>query len=298
MFRKKLWGGVLLCALLLAVPAAGAQNPLVPHYAPAGDFAVAYRDLGSGDRPLVLVHGWTCDHTFWRYQIPFFARQGRVIALDLPGHGWSTKPKVAYTQDAFVESLRAVLDAAGVSRAVLAGHSMGGAICRSFALRYPHRVAGIVLVDPALIRVPEDFQKRREMAHMLETVAASLAPGPDYQERVRSFIEGMFVPETPETVRRLVLEKMMGTAPYVRDSSMEYFLRLPLWEGQRPVYAPTLAIFGAESARSEGPDFESDLRRLFPHLTYEIWPGVSHFYMLEVPDRLNDRMAAFLKDLP
>ena len=296
MYRRHVWGTALLFALCLAHPA-GAQNPLALHYAPSGEFAVAYRDMGSGDRPLVLVHGWACDHTFWRYQMPFFAARGRVIALDLPGHGWSTKPKVPYTQEIFVESLRAVLDTAEVSQAVLAGHSMGGGICRAFALRYPHRVAGIVLVDPAIIRVPEDLQKRKEMSHLLETVAASLAPGPDSRERVQAFIEGMFVPETPAPVRRLVLEKMLGTAPYVRDSAMEYFLRLPLWEGSRPVYAPTLGIFGAESARAEGPEFESDLHRLFPHLTYEVWPGVSHFYMLEVPDRLNERLETFLATL-
>jgi pimeloyl-ACP methyl ester carboxylesterase len=288
---------LLLFALFFAVPA-GAQDSLALHYAPAGEFAVAYRDLGSGDRPLVLVHGWACDHTFWRYQIPFLARQGRVIALDLPGHGWSTKPKVSYTPEVFVEALRAVMDDAGVSQGVLVGHSMGGALCRTFAQRYPHRVAGLVLADPALVRAPADPQKREEFAQMMKGLVTSLTTGPEARDNVRSFIEGMFVPETPEAVRRLVLDKMLGTAPYVRDSAMVNFLHLPTREEGLPTYVPTLALFGAETVRAEGEGLEEDLRRLFPHLTYEVWPGVSHFYMLEAPDRLNDRLAAFAASLP
>ena len=67
---------------------------------------------------------------------------------------------------------------------------------------------------------------------------------------------------------------------------------------RRQRISSSLLRYCAESARAEGPEFESDLHRLFPHLTYEVWPGVSHFYMLEVPDRLNERLETFLATLP
>src|SRR5205823_13629549 len=60
---------------------------------------VHYKSLGEGKTALVFVHGWCCDLTFWRYQVPAFDGKLRMVLIDLPGHGKSDKPKREYTMD-------------------------------------------------------------------------------------------------------------------------------------------------------------------------------------------------------
>src|SRR5918992_1305472 len=88
-----------------------------------GDTRIHYKSYGKGPEALVLVHGWSCNLDNWRDQIPDFAKRNRVIALDLPGHGQSDKPQIAYTMDLFAHAIDAVMRDAKVERAVIAGHS-------------------------------------------------------------------------------------------------------------------------------------------------------------------------------
>src|SRR6185295_6430396 len=62
---------------------------------------VHYETHGVGREALVFVHGWTCNLKSWSLQVPLFAAKTRVIAIDLPGHGQSDKPDIAYTMDLF-----------------------------------------------------------------------------------------------------------------------------------------------------------------------------------------------------
>src|SRR3954452_12426731 len=88
---------------------------------------VHYESFGKGADALVFIHGWTCDGTFWRGQSPVYEKQ-RSILIDLPGHGQSARPDVAYTQERFARAVDAVLRDAKVERAVVIGHSMGGPV--------------------------------------------------------------------------------------------------------------------------------------------------------------------------
>lgn len=84
--------------------------------------------------------------------MPLLAERGaRAVALDLPGHGLSDKPTDArmYTLDAQVESVLSTMDALGVQRAALVGHSMGGPICARLAVLAPDRVEALGLLAPA-----------------------------------------------------------------------------------------------------------------------------------------------------
>jgi len=110
----------------------------------------------TGGRPLdpagpvtVLLHGAGMDHTVWVHQSRYLAhRGGSVLAADLPGHGRSGG-KALESIDALADWVAALLDAAGVEKAVMAGHSMGALAALRAAARHPHRVAGLVLLGVA-----------------------------------------------------------------------------------------------------------------------------------------------------
>ena len=122
---------------------------------------VRVMDAGSvGGAPVLLVHGWgACIYTF-RSTAPALARSGRrVLAFDLRGHGLSDKPvgRGKYTLDALCGDLREFMDAAGIDRADLLGHSLGGGVVLHFALTHPERVRRLVLAAPVgltSIRLP------------------------------------------------------------------------------------------------------------------------------------------------
>src|SRR5262245_13090206 len=119
------------------------------HLAKLGDAKVHYESHGEGDQALVLVHGWTCNATFWRRQIPDLAGH-RVLVVDLPGHGESDKPELAYTMEHFARGIDAVMRDAGVGKAVLVGHSMGTPVIRQFYRLFPDRTLALVIVDGSL----------------------------------------------------------------------------------------------------------------------------------------------------
>jgi pyruvate dehydrogenase E2 component (dihydrolipoamide acetyltransferase) len=102
---------------------------------------------GEGDEVLVLLHGFGGDAENWRFNLDTLAEGRTVLALDLPGHGSSTK-RVS-DLGALVTAVTDVLDARSIERAHLGGHSMGALVAAELALRAPDRVASLALVAPA-----------------------------------------------------------------------------------------------------------------------------------------------------
>jgi pyruvate dehydrogenase E2 component (dihydrolipoamide acetyltransferase) len=99
---------------------------------------------GEGGDPLVLLHGFGGDLNNWLFNVEPLSAERAVYALDLPGHGGSTKQV-----GDLVDALRAFLDSQEISRAHLAGHSMGGLVAAELALAEPDRVLSLTLVAPA-----------------------------------------------------------------------------------------------------------------------------------------------------
>jgi pimeloyl-ACP methyl ester carboxylesterase len=114
-----------------------------------GNTSYAYTASGTPapDRPaIVFIHGAQNDHSVWTAQARWFAGQGhRVLAVDLPGHGRSAGPALA-TVERMAAWMLGLLDAAGIDRAVLAGHSMGSLIALEAAFQAPARVLGLALL--------------------------------------------------------------------------------------------------------------------------------------------------------
>ena len=131
-----------------------------PSQVGTGDDAVAVFTAGRTDAAapaLVLVHGmghWT--QAAWDFLASEFEATHRIVAFDLPGFGVSAKPDTAYTLQRFTQALRRVVEASGLERFALAGHSLGGLIAANYAATYPDDVRHLCLVDPAgFLRTPK-----------------------------------------------------------------------------------------------------------------------------------------------
>jgi pyruvate dehydrogenase E2 component (dihydrolipoamide acetyltransferase) len=114
--------------------AAEAETGPVPRDVDAGGKRLRYLELGSGDgMPVVFLHGFGADLNSWMFNQPALAEGGRAIALELPGHGGSTKDVGAGDVAALAGAVDAALTALNLSRAHLVGHSMGGAVAAVLA---------------------------------------------------------------------------------------------------------------------------------------------------------------------
>jgi pyruvate dehydrogenase E2 component (dihydrolipoamide acetyltransferase) len=110
---------------------------------------VRYSRQGSGDKTVVLLHGFGGDLDNWLFNVGPLAAKADVVALDLPAHGESAVALRGTSVEALATFVVAFLDQLGIDRAHLAGHSLGAAIAARIALDHPDRVAGLVLIAPA-----------------------------------------------------------------------------------------------------------------------------------------------------
>jgi pimeloyl-ACP methyl ester carboxylesterase len=117
---------------------------------------------------VVFIHGTGQDHTIWVLPTRYFARHGKnVLAIDLPGHGRSGGAPLETIED-MADWINAVLDAAGLSRAALVGHSLGSLVALAGAARHPERARAIALVSTTVPMPVSEFllDKAREDDHM------------------------------------------------------------------------------------------------------------------------------------
>jgi pimeloyl-ACP methyl ester carboxylesterase len=274
----------LAAAICVGAAAGGGpgQAKAVSRYASLDGHRVHYESLGSGPETIVFVHGWTCDLDVWRLQAPVFAATHRVILVDLPGHGGSDKPRISYTMKLFARSIEAVMEDAGVPRAVLVGHSMGVPVIREFYRLEPRRTSALVAVDGSLrgFRPDPAFEEK------------FLAPfrGPDYRRALEEFADAM-VPAGEPALRAELKAIMVKTPQYVVVSAGETMFD-PSNGGEDPIAVPLLCVLAKSPFWS--PEYEAYVRRIAPGVDYRVVDESGHFVMLEDPAGFNATLQQFL----
>lgn len=275
-----------LAFLLAGGPAATAQkvsNSVEKfRYATLDGARIHYQSYGKGREALVLIHGWSCNRDYWRDQVPDFAKRSRVITLDLPGHGQSDKPELAYTMDLFARAVDAVMRDAKVERAVLVGHSMGTPIARQFYRKYPAKTLAIVIVDGGL----RPFGDKKMRDGFVETFRA-----PNYKEAGMKMFEAMAGPQLPAETQEFIKTSFLNTPQRVLVSAMEAMNDESLY-GPDKMNVPVLAILAKSPFWPA--DTEQFLRNIAPNLDFHMWEGVGHFLMMERPKQFNEVVIGFL----
>jgi pimeloyl-ACP methyl ester carboxylesterase len=242
-----------------------------------------YDEVGSGGRPIVFIHGWCCNHTYFAPQFDHFRESHRVVAVDLRGHGASDKPEQDYSTEGFADDIAWMCDALDLRKPIVIGHSLGGTIALQLAAQFPELPLAIVMVDPAPI-IPAPG------------VTAQLAPivealhGEGYREAQRAFIENGLFLSTDDTDLKARVVKEMGSAPqHVMASALAH---VNSWDGEPAVRAlgvPALMILAGE-----GFSDVARIRELCPDLVIGRTVGAGHFHQLLVPEQVNAMIERFL----
>ena len=128
---------------------AGAKPPAEPRTVDVGGRLIRYLAMGDGEVPAVFIHGFGADLESWMFNQAVISEARATYAIDLPGHGGSTKQVTDGTPDALAVEIRSVLDALELKRVHLVGHSLGGAVAALAAVEDPTRTASLTLIAPA-----------------------------------------------------------------------------------------------------------------------------------------------------
>jgi pimeloyl-ACP methyl ester carboxylesterase len=243
---------------------------------------IHYVNYGKGDNALVFIHGWTCNIDAWRDQLPFFAKDYHVIALDLPGHGESDKPQVSYSMDYFARAIDAVLRDAKVKQVVLVGHSMGTPVARQFYRKYPGKVGSIVVVDGVL----QPFGDKQMVDNMLAGFRS-----PQYREVAANMMTMISGPNLQQEARDRIKSSQANTPQHVFVGAMEGMIDPSIWIDDK-INVPVLAIMAKTALLP--PDIKQTAHKIAPDLDFRMWDGVGHFLMMEKPTEFNEAVLAFL----
>lgn len=269
--------------LIAAAMAVAAETAGVSRTTQFDGAKVHYTEYGSGDGTLLFVHGWACDESFWSGQAPALGAKFHVITIDLPGHGQSDKPQIAYTMDLYVRAIDAVLRDAKVNAATLIAHSNGTPVVRQFYRKFPEKTRGLVIVDGAL----RPFGDKA----MMEKFVARLK-APNYEETAGKFVDNITSPIQDAALREKIKAAMLRTPQYVAVSEMEATLDPELWKPDK-INAPVLMILAKQPAWSA--EYEQFVRSIVPDLDYQVWENVSHFLMMEQPEKFNRAVETFVE---
>ena len=229
-------------------------------------------------RVLIFVHGAGGSHLNWPHQLRRLTGTN-TFALDLPGHGQS-EGQGRTSISAYTDSMAAFLETLGLEKVTLVGHSMGGATALDFALRYPEKLTGLVLVGSgARLRV-----------------APAILDGihQDFEAAVRLICEYAFGPDASEQLKQASHRQMGQTHPDVLYGDFAACDAFDVMDCLGEIHCPTLAICGTAD-RLTPKKYSTYLRDNIAGAQMILVEGAGHMVMLEQPEAVSQAIADFVE---
>jgi len=239
---------------------------------------------GKGKPALVFVHGWCCDKSYWKLEVPYFAKRHKVVTIDLAGHGESGSDRQAWTMEAFGKDVVAVVEKLDLDQVILIGHSMGGAVIIEAARQMPKRVIGLVGVDTYL-----DLERQYTQEQIEERLARFRA---NFVESTSKLVRSIFLPNADPVLVEWIVTDMSSAPPEVGIGAMQGYLSFDakeaLKEVRKPIYCinSDMRVTNVEAGRRYGLSFK-----------VKLMSGVGHFVMLEDAETFNRLLTETIDEL-
>ncbi|MDQ3940054.1 MAG: alpha/beta fold hydrolase [Actinomycetota bacterium] len=253
--------------------------------------------------PLVLIHGLGATKASWLTVVPSLAAHHRVVALDLPGFGASSKPLGSYDAKWFAKYVSGLLDALGLQRTFLAGNSMGGRVAMEVAMRHPERVEAIAclcpvaaftnrpvllfarLLRPELGLLAGRLPRKRMKEGLRQLFAdASCLDEAWYDAAIDDFLQVWKSPRAriafARSLRNIYLDEPEG--------EKGFWMRLSRME------TPALFIYGKRDVLITH-QFGRRIRKTLPSAKVCVWRDCGHVPQIEFPERTARTMVDFFE---
>jgi len=253
-----------------------------------------YETHGEG-QPLVLISGLGYSSWQWHKMVPFLAEYFQVIVFDNRGVGQSDKPAGPYTAHMLAADTVGLLDALGIDKAIITGHSMGGFIAQSIVLDYPQRVEKLILcstnfggphhvpVTPEAMKILTDVNSDA-LTRFKNGLVVSTAPG--WAEKNPEMIEEWVKWRVANPIEPVHYQAQLAIGLALIPEAAAFENKL------KNISVPTLIVFGAHD--KVVPPANADLlAKQISGSQIRILPDAGHFFPLEVPEEASQIVIEF-----
>lgn len=289
---KKVLGLVLFSLTLVSwqLPVGSLQDVKSEYVVLDDSIQIHYKIWDNGKRDCMMqticfVHGFGCDLNTWEKQFEGLKDEQnlRLVFVDLPGYGNSSKPHVEYTLDFFARSIDLVLTTNKIGPAIFVGHSLGTPICKQLLLNGNH-LSGMVDIDGVYC-----FYDGNETQEYLEAINTfgNMFTGEECKDVITGFVESLVGPATPKEITDYARSIMPATPEYVANSTMRNLIDRKWW----PQFGLPLEVL-VICTQNSGLDSDNreKVQRLFPKMDYTELTTCGHFIHMEEPDMLNKKL--------
>lgn len=269
---------------------AAATKPHVATIALKTGVTLNYLEQGDEQgEPVILLHGYTDSWNSYALVLPLLSPAYHVFALDQRGHGESSKAANDFTVESFVADVVAFMDAQGIDKAAVVGHSLGSMIAQLVAIHHPDRVSRLVLIGAMTVGGNPGV--------LAFNAAVQTLTDPIDPAFVRDFQTSTQVNEiSPAFLDKVVAESLKVPA-HVWRQAMASFVEQETTCDLHKISAPTLIMWGELDPYFPRSDQET-LAALIPQATLRIYEQVSHNPHWEQPERFVADLEQFLAATP
>jgi len=240
-------------------------------------FYTYHRGTAAQAPHVILVHGSGGNHQLWGYAVRSL-ESATTYAVDLPGHGRSGGMGRKSIPD-YAAFLLGFMQALGLPRAVIGGHSMGGAIAQEMALRYPQHVSALILVGTGA--------RLRVLPQILEGTLSG------FEQTVELICGYAYSPRAPREMLRQGQRQMLQVSPQTVHDDFVACNAFDVMDRVGEVRSPTLILCGTDDALTP-PKYSSFLADRIVGARLELIEGAGHMVMIERPDRVAEAIMSAL----
>ncbi|MDJ0693904.1 alpha/beta hydrolase [Mastigocoleus sp. MO_188.B34] len=282
------------------------ENSWKHEYITTNNIKLHYVTQGNG--PLMLMlHGFPEYWYSWRHQIPEFARDYQVVAIDLRGYNDSDKPKEksAYVMNEFIQDVKGVIQGLGYEKCVLVAHDWGGIIAWNFVDIYPETVEKLIILNlPHPLKLIRSFRtwKQLQKSWYIFFFQIPFLPELLLQYANYNWIEQMFagiaLGKSIFTLKDLKAYKQAVAKPGALRAMLNYyrnfFIPQLINKNWDIVAVPTLMIWGEED-KFLGKELTYGTEAYVRDFKIKYIPNCSHWVQQEQPTLVNQYMREFLR---
>lgn len=244
---------------------------------------VFYREQGSGEQVLLLIHGNVASSRWWEKVMAQLPAGIRAVAPDLRGCGDTDKPEGPWTMDQLADDIWQFTRALGLTQFGVVGHSLGGAVAQQLTVAHPDQVLGLVLVNSA---APDGLQTPEDKYAQLEMVVQT----PQY---LKMALAAMMPTAPQDGFYHQLLEDGVTKSAGAMIRNGRALGEMNVVEAVKGLKVPTLVVYGQQDPLVT-LEMAERTRDLIPGARLEVLEGVGHSAPVEAPERFTQLLLEFM----
>lgn len=236
---------------------------------------LAYKFQGKGEKTYLLVHNAGGDHKFLDYTASYLSSKGRVLSIDLRGHGKSEAPEGDYTVASYADDVARLCQKEGLEGVIFVGLNFGACVGIELASRYKTIISKLILIEPPILMEPWIIEGVKGHIKDLQNVYT--------KNYAKDLVSSVLTNGTPKEIE-MAVDAFEKTPRHVQISTYQNLLK---WDLEFSKKGPILDLPVLYIQTSKPFTTEEKMQKHFTHLTCSRVVGSGPWVTIEVPDQVH-----------